>query len=294
MGRDKRRGKRVLLLILGAAMPVLAMDWPAPEEDIIANFGANDQGYPVLGDVFQYPGEVRAADGGELLFRRREGDVASRLPSPLGAWVALDHGDGLISIYSRFKEGDDGTGEAPLTIGRGEPLAMSGVSGWSEDEGFYFLLFDRKERHWVNPGMIVYNLPDTRPPVIQSVKLTNSEGESIDPALRRAIKQDRYTVSVTAWDTRSSPDDHPLAPYRIISSMNGAEMGGLNLETFSARDGSLVIYRNGLIPVKQVYAALPGFEVGEVFLTRGQVSLEIIVQDLALNSRSVLYRLGVE
>jgi hypothetical protein len=84
-----------------------------------------------------------------------------------------------------------------------------------------------------------------------------------------------------------------LVPQRIVCSVNGAEAGSLNFEAFSARDGVLMIYRNGLVPVKQVYSAYPAFEAAEVFLTRGQANLEIIVQDIAGNANTVATRLIV-
>jgi hypothetical protein len=59
----------------------------------------------------------------------------------------------------------------------------------------------------------------------------------------------------------------------------------------SAKNGVLMVNRNGQAPAKRVYANFPSFEIGEVQLNRGQVNLEIIVQDLAGNSRSVLTRI---
>jgi hypothetical protein len=82
-------------------------------------------------------------------------------------------------------------------------------------------------------------------------------------------------------------------PQRIVCSVNGAEAGSLNFEAFSARDGVLMVYRNGLVPVRQVYSVFPAFEAAEVFLTRGQANLEIIVQDIAGNSNTVVTRLIV-
>jgi hypothetical protein len=88
--------------------------------------------------------------------------------------------------------------------------------------------------------------------------------------------------------------ESPLAPFRIVCSVNGVETGGLNFETYSARDGSLMVYRNGLIPVEQVYAPCPAYEIGEIRFTRGQAILEVIAQDIAGNSRNAVYRLQVE
>jgi hypothetical protein len=55
-----------------------------------------------------------------------------------------------------------------------------------------------------------------------------------------------------------------------------------------------MVYRNGLAPVRQIYAPFPAVEVGEAWFTRGQATLEVIVQDVTGNARSVVSRLAVE
>jgi hypothetical protein len=83
------------------------------------------------------------------------------------------------------------------------------------------------------------------------------------------------------------------APQRIVCLINGTEVSSLNFEAVSARDGVLMVYRNGLVPARQIYSGFPSFEAAEVFLTRGQVTMEIIVQDISGDSRSVVNRLIV-
>jgi hypothetical protein len=142
--------------------------------------------------------------------------------------------------------------------------------------------------------MLIKPLEDTRPPQILTVRLQNDEGTFFDPAQTRNFSQGHYRVSVSATDSLLNPNEYPLAPHRIICSVNGGEIGALNFEVFSARDGALLVNRNGLVPVREVYAPFPAYEVGELWLTRGQASLEIIAQDIAGNTRSMAYRLMVE
>jgi murein DD-endopeptidase MepM/ murein hydrolase activator NlpD len=288
--------RRVLFvsLFLGETMflsPFLgSMDWPSPDGKMINNFGVNDSGKPLLGISFEGSGPVLAAEQGELLFQSQEGG-ASRLPSPLGAWLALDHSDGIISIYSRMA---NVLPALPQRTSRGAAVGESGNSGWSKNEGFYFSLFDRRERRWINPSIIISPREDTRPPVISSVRLKDGQGRFLDPAQTRAVRQGRYVVSVAAFDTFPESGESPLAPFRIVCMVNGSEVGVLNFETYSVRDGSLMVYRNGLVPVRDIYAPYPAYEVGEVWFTRGQASLELIAQDISGNTRNVVYRLMVE
>jgi len=278
------------LLILFNLFPGIlsAMSWPCETPVLFRNFGSNDNGRPVLGMVFDGASDVLASGDGEVIFSRGMNDKASRLPSPLGAMTAVDHGDGLISIYSRY---NDGTVSASYSqVEKQQFIASAGTSGWSSRNGFYFILFDRRERRWINPAMIITPVQETRPPQILSVALQNEQGVFVQA---RNLTQGRYTIHVNTSSAAANRAAIPLAPQRIVCSVNGAEAGSLNFEAVSARDGVLMVYRNGLVPVKQVYANYPAFETAEVFLNRGQVNLEIIVQDIAGNSRSVINRLVV-
>ena len=279
-------------LFLAAFFRPYAMDWPSASGSMVKNFGVNDSGLPSLGISFESSGEVMAADGGELLFYHWEGDTASALPSPLGTWIALDHGDGILSIYARL---NDKQSEAPLEQQeKGRVLSGAGNSGWSLNSGFYFQLFDRKEKRWINPSLIITPPEDIRPPEIMSVRLRNAQGGLINPFQTYNLNQGRYTIIVNATDTLRLTSERPLAPHKIICTLNGSEIGVLNFETYSSRDGQLMVYRNGLVPVRQIYAPVPSYEVADVWFSRGQTTLEIIAQDIAGNIRNVIYRLLVE
>ena len=275
-----------------AVVPLFSMDWPSASGVLRRNFGWNDEGMPHLGMSFDSTGPIFAADEGELLFHRPEGDTVSRLPSPLGAWTALDHGDGIISIYSRFDGAQ--SEELPGNVERSKILGEAGISGWSSSRGFYFQLYDRREKRWINPSLIITPSDDTRPPQILSVRLRDEQGRVFNPVVTRNLTQGRYTVSVEATDTMRLPNENPLAPYRIICSLNGSETGVLNFGTYSVRDGSLMVYRNGLVPAREVYASYPYYETAVIWLSRGQINLEIIAQDIQGNSQSVIHRLVVE
>jgi hypothetical protein len=278
------------------------MDWPSADGQVRANFGQNEQGRPVLGTVFQADSPVLAADTGELVFYRGQEEPASRLPSPLGSWAALDHGDGILGIYSRFEDTRDSSGriagadpsrEPPVQALRGEAIASSGSSGWTNQRGFYFALFDRRERRWVNPSLIIAPLYDDSPPQILLIQLRSPDGRIFPPGQTR-ISQGLYSIVVTAVDTLSRSSPIRLAPHRLVASLNGVEVGSLNFETYSARDGTLLLSRNIPAPVSAVYAPYPAFDLGEAWFTRGQTTLELIARDVRGNESSSIRRLEVE
>jgi len=278
-----------VLIYICVIFSVHALNWPSENAVLVRNFGSNDRGLPVLGMVFSGGTDVLAAESGEIIFSRKKNDNASRLPSPLGAWTAIDHGDGLISVYSRYAER-----VSPITetqVEKQQAIASSGISGWSSQNGFYFMLFDRRERRWINPSMIITPAKETRPPQILSVDLKNSQGIMMQS---RNLTQGRYKVIVNAvGGTPLTPSaiSRQFAPQRIVCLINGTEVSSLNFEAVSARDGVLMVYRNGLVSAKQIYSGFPSFEAAEVFLTRGQVTMEIIVQDISGVTRSVINRL---
>jgi hypothetical protein len=295
MSNQNKAGRTALCLagVLGILVipAVFAMDWPSADAAMTANFGGNDDGLPLSGIVFEGEGPVRASGAGEVIFVNTSNN-ASRIPSPLGMWVAVDHGDGLISIYSHLE--DPPALPVPDQPDQGRVIGAAGQSGWSNRKGFSFAFFDRKERRWINPSMIITPLPDTMAPVIHSVELIGADGRVFNPASTKNIGQGRYTLSVYATDTRLNSQEPPLAPYRILCSVNGQEIGDLTFETYSARDGALLMSRNGMIPVRQVYGRHPAFEIGDLWFTRGQAALEIVAQDILGNSRSVTFRLQID
>ena len=288
----KKTAAVLALIILAGTLG--AMSWPGEQAGLFRNFGSNDNGNPALGMVFTVDTDVLAAEAGDVIFSRGVDDTASRLPSPLGAWTAIDHGDGLISIYSRYSPEES---RIVTQVEKEQPIASPGISGWSSYNGFYFIVYDRRERRWINPAMIITPMMEARQPQIISVELRNAQGVPVRPG---NLTQGRYTILVNANSIaaarltagRNFPAAQ-LAPHRIVCSVNGAEVGSINFEAVSARDGVLMIYRNGLVPAKQIYANYPAFETAEVFLTRGQANLEIIVQDAAGNSRNYASRMIV-
>jgi hypothetical protein len=295
-GKDKLRTKRVKLLaaicLVAVGAAVHAIDWPVTGVVPTSNFAQNDGGAPLLGVTFAYEGPLYAAEQGEVIFQRNVAERVSGLPSPLGSWVAVDLDNGLVSIYARY-----GESEAAISshIEKQQIIAQAGKSGANEHEtgGFYFSFFDRKEHRWINPAVIINPMPDTRPPQIGTVRLKSTESGLINLAQTRTIKQGRYAIFAEADDTIDG-GMRPLAPNSLAAFVNGAEAGTLLFESFSARDGLLMIYRNELVSANRIYAEPNAYETGEFWFSRGIATLELIIGDRAGNARTASYRIIVE
>jgi hypothetical protein len=287
-----KTGKKICALGIFSLVSLLcfALDWPVREGALVSNFGSNDGGIPLLGDAFIAAGSIYPSDVGQVIFVHDPGNTAARLPSPLGSWTAVDHGDNLVGIYSRYENRRNAA--VPNLVEKNTVIASAGSSGWTEQNGLYFALFDRKERRWINPSVIISTLEDPHPPVIRHVELRNAAGTSFNPAQVQRISQGLYTIYVDAADAGSGQGE-VLAPNRIICSVNGVEMGVLSFETLISKNGRRMVYRSGIIPASEVYGE-EGFALGEIRFARGQASLVVEVLDMAGNSRSSSFRLTVE
>jgi len=279
-----------LALLFSASLLAFAFDWPVRNGRLISNFGSNDGGIPLLGNFFTASGSIFPSNVGELVFVHDPENPAARLPSPLGSWMALDHGDNLLGIYARYE--DRGLTPVPTVIETGTVLASAGRSGWTEQNGAYFAFFDRRERRWVNPSIIISGIEDNVPPVIRQVELRNAAGTPFNPALTQRLPQGLYRIYVDAADTLQFGSES-LAPNRITFSINGAEMGTLSFETLMSKNGQRMAYRNSLVEASSVYDP-KGFGLGEIRFTRGQAILVIEARDMANNARSVTYRLTID
>ena len=283
-----------LALLLSASFFVFGIGWPVREGSISANFGMNGGGMPLLGNFIASAGSIFPADVGELIFVYDPENPATQFPSPLGSWMALDHGDNMVGIYSHYDQRRDTP--VPAIMDTGTVLASTGKSGWTEQDGLFFAFFDRKERRWVNPAVLITGTisgeEDTVPPVIRQVEFRNMAGVSFNPAATQRLPQGLYTIYVDAWDTLGQGGE-ALAPNRITCSINGAETGVLSFETLISKDGKRMVYRNGTVPAAEVFDER-GFGLGEIQLTRGQATLVVEARDMADNARSVTYRLTIE
>jgi len=279
-----------LLLFCACAVLTFAFDWPVREGRLTANFGSNNNGTPLLGNFFAASGSIFPANVGELVFIHDPENPAARIPSPLGSWMAIDHGDNLLGVYGRYEERH--FAPVPTLVETATVLAATGKSGWTEQEGVYFAFYDRRERRWVNPSVMISGMNDTIPPVIRQVELRNAAGTPYNPNLVQHIPQGLYRIYVDTADTLQA-GGNLLAPNRIICSVNGAEIGTLSFETLVSRNGERMVYRNGLVEASQIYDA-KGFGLGEIRFTRGQAVLVIEVRDIADNARSVTFRLTID
>jgi len=127
-----------------------ALEWPSENGIITGNFGWNDEGRPLSGIVFKAEGSINATGQGEILFLNKTWDNFRGLPSPLGTWLAINHNDGIISVYSRMDESGTAVNN-PLIPEDDLYVGMTGKSGWPKKTVFTFSYMTEKK----NAGLIL-------------------------------------------------------------------------------------------------------------------------------------------
>jgi hypothetical protein len=281
------------------------------------NFGENSGGLLETGDTFlkqqaDSNDSVHSIGKGELIFAGSGGDCIdnaspSGIPSPLGCWVAINHGDGLTGIYGRLAQGSVTPKDLYQGVDSSSVIGTAGRSGEfagkPADAGFYFSVYDSREKRYVNSVLVLPKTQDAIKPVIKNVTLRGEGGQQVNLDSMRVASQGLWDVVVTASDS-TQPGGPTLAPYRIVILVNGVENGNLNFATVQAKDGVRSVSRsglsasgnavNGLESAAKVYAYPPGWDAATVQLARGMVSMDVIVSDYAGNSTTASYKLYIE
>ena len=276
------------LFIVSMAVParIEAVDWPSSTGELRSSFGQNDRGRPSIGMVFESEDAVRSMDAGEILFVASGGSfagAANEFPYTLGDWIAVDHGNGIVGMYGRLAP--SGAASTKTIVEKGSVLGYAGTTGWAVSSGFYFSVYDRVERRWVNPTMIAPQRVDNRPPTIRSIDLVGKDGQAVRLAANRVVRQGIYRVLVESVDTENSVRQYPLFPQRIMCLVNGAEQGALHLETIKTENGELTVSRTRPAAASLVYRASGAIDLGEIRLNRGRTTLELIARDAPGNER---------
>lgn len=273
-----------------------AVEWPTAEAELKAGFGQNDRGAPSVGMRFAGEDAVRAADAGELVFSVSAEGIAYRpgaFPHPLGEWAAIDHGNGILSVYGGMAAEERKAAETTL-VEKGARIGRTGTSGWSAQPGLFFSIYDRAERRWVNPTMIAPKRADGSAPTIESVELIGKDGQAFPLPQTKNVRQGSYRVVVDAADGEQAKRAGRLAPQRLICLVDGAEQGAVHLETIKTENGRLQASRRTTAPATEIFMKNGAYDLGEIRLSRGRSSFEIVARDAAGNERTASYIVVVE
>jgi hypothetical protein len=288
--RNIMKLKWYVILFCFTHIQLFSFDWPIPNGQAYINFAYNNKGNAERGVLFLGETTVFPSDAGELLFVSSN-NQRSAFFHPLGNWIALQHQDSLISIYSHLSEFDQNS--ITTLADKSISLGQTGHSGWANSQQLHFYVFDRKTVGYVNPQLLI-NMTDSRPPYIKQIILLGRDGQKIPLTRSTVVKQGTYKVYVEAYDVADIFGNNQVAPYLFKLFINGTLQSELELDLLSAKNGKLQIGLRKGYEIKQIYQPDGTYMIGEIQLNRGKILCEIIVADTMGNEKSQISQITAE
>ncbi|MCX7655664.1 MAG: peptidoglycan DD-metalloendopeptidase family protein [Treponemataceae bacterium] len=290
----KRRGFFLLFFIIsGMFFSLFSIEWPTDNRTIRRCFGMNEGGRFFGGIEFTTENPIYTIDAGEVLFYDNDLYTPIRgFPSPFQNWIAIEHQEGLISIYGKLESFPERTS---ALIDKGTPLGVPRKRGGSGEGILYFSLYDRKNKQWVHPALLLPSYEDTKAPIIRQVQLVARDG-TVPVILGRvkSCKQGAYQIYLDVIDTLDANPSVITLPFTYQCFVNGIEHSRLQVDTLYVKDGKLFMGKQRSLPVDQVYRKDGLMYLGDIQLTRGKVKIEFLVTDLAGNQRTSTFDIVVE
>jgi hypothetical protein len=288
------RLRRLLLalLLLLAALPVMALDWPVKDRILTGTFGEDRGDHFHLGiDIGGGEQEVHPVLGGELVFRYDEGDDYASVPRGVGSFLVLHHSQDILTSYCHLAYGSLGplrTGYSPL-----DRIGIIGDTGHSDGKHLHFSVYDEETGSYINPLAFLPALPDAQPPVIKRVLLSvGDQVRPLEPGV--TVRPGHGEILVEAYDLREDVKFHwSLAPYSVRFSLDGKEMARILFDSIQATEGRMVVGATGLTR-ETIYRSDDLIRCGLVELRTGESRLHLAVRDFAGNEtvRDIPFTVG--
>lgn len=264
-----------------------AFDWPVDSPHVRTSFGTIGDGRFEPGIQIAAEGaSVASIDAGEIIFVNGSG---APYPSGLGAWVAVAHEGGLVSIYGRLDPSSLPT--ASGKVAAGDSLGMTGLSGAASVAGLELMVFDSVKSAWVNPSIFLSPAPDKQRPTIQGSWIRRERDLlPLGPGAR--IRQGLCEIIADFHDSSSGKER--IAPFSARVLISGVERIALTWDILAVRDGRALLFGEEGMSVRDFEVEQGRYRLGGFSLPRGRIGLDIIVSDYARNSRTQSYQVTVE
>jgi hypothetical protein len=274
-----------LLVILVSVVPGLgAWQWPVSQPRITGTFGQDVGGYLLRG--VQLGGErqpVRPVDAGIVVAshadRRGADRAGTTFLSGLGSYVVIDHHRSFRSIYAHLE-----TDEHLPAIGRmvdvDTRIGTMGTSGQIPARGLRLYVIDLTNGEYVNPFLLLPNVPDRAPPRIGAI-YARRDGALYDLRVVRNLPPGQYDVAAEVTDRfATTAGSAVVAPYSVRFVVSGQEVFRLRSDRMSVHaDGTRI--EPGAIRHADLYDADGLIRLGSFSIGSQPASLEISVRDFA-------------
>jgi hypothetical protein len=287
-----------IALLCASATSLHAFQWPVDEKVLTATFGESRWDHYHSGiDLAGGAQEVRPVADGEVIFSFDGGRSGRILPSGLGAFIVIEHEQGIRSLYAHLEPAIGAT--IPVRVGVDDVIGKIGESGASLGKHLHLEIIDSELGSYVNPLVVLPTLSDRIRPDIRRVMIVpTSPPASGTVTLKpgQAIGPGEYRLLIELYD-RSEFVAYfcPMAPYQVTGFFNGSEVFDIRFDTISERDGALVLGRSGEgRTFDALYAEDWIIDAGIAPFRRGEIQIEIVARDIAGNESILRIPVTVE
>lgn len=267
----------VPLTLLLAAGTLGAWQWPLQEPSVVVEFGQVSEEVLMRG--------VRIGAAGQAVFPVSEGTVVAvssegpEVTTGLGTFVVIEHAGAFRSVYAHL-DSDEALPVPGSRVTTDTQIGVVGSTGHTAVRALTLLLLDIERRAYVNPRLLLPDLPDQVRPRVISVILETNEGVQelgSDPQ----VAPGTYGIVVEVAD-QAEVGGPRLGPYEIDLFVDGQSVFGLRLDGVRVEDGKLRLMP-GETELGDLFQPNGGMLIGEIALGNAPVELEILVRDFAGN-----------
>jgi hypothetical protein len=271
-----------LLLFVGTAAS--AWQWPVPVVEVTATFGQDAGGYLLRGiELGGAAQPVYPIESGIVVAARSD---RSGVPSGLGSYVVIEHEQAFRSIYAHLDASILPTVGQEVTVDT--EIGTVGETGQVRGRALRLYIIDLERGDYVNPVLLLPDLPDNVPPRIDAL-YARSSGALYDLSRTRSVPPGTYEITGRITDRRAS-DGRAVAPYAVRMFVGGQEAFYAVMDRIVVDPGESRVEPGGL-GASVLYAVDGLMRLGTATINAGRVDLEVVALDFAGNEASLTFEL---
>lgn len=288
--------KKVCLFLLLSTFVAFAFafDWPLENLStesfaMKSDFGQNRAGEISTSLVFNEPESVKVSEDGRILAVLTDyTDDNDFFPSTLGTAVIIAHEDNLVSVYGNIdRETLYVSSENDYTVEQGTILGECGNSGWQDSKStLEFQIIDVKNTSAINPKVLLSRMEKELPLTLTEITLKNKNNDYFSLSEVKTFSSGLYKI----YRKRN-----PIAvPYKSTVLLNGIEYDEIVYDTIVEENNKICVNGKRKYTKEDLYPNNNLQLVGEVMLSPGKTTMNIIVTDFLNNSKQISYNLSVK
>lgn len=276
-----------LVIFLAVNGILAAFQWPVDNPVITATFGENRSEHFHNGiDIGGGAQPVSAIKAGEIIFQFNENSRYDNIPTGLGNFIVIEHEQEYRSVYAHLEESSMVSDS--LNITASDTIGVIGNSGRSYGKHLHFSVIDNKIGQIINPLLVLPQLMDSTAPVIGDIFILRNQRMEV-LVKNTNVKSGKGRLIANIYD----PSDYvsyfcPMAPFSIETYYNGRVFSEIRFEALKNVSEQLVLVESGDRTFDELYWTSWDLNLGEITLSPGKLSLEIIVKDF-MGNQSIKY-----